>query len=128
MNHRILITDDDVALRSAYQVLLSREDELIVDYAENSTQAHAYMSINEYDAALFDIQLTNDSESGLDLLREMKAKRPLTPIMMMSSMDDAGTIAHCHELGADLFVSKNCGFFAGFSNHVHRLLGGEKAA
>src|SRR5947208_271804 len=78
MKRRILITDDDRCLLTAYRALLGRDADLAVDFAQSAEQAHAFMDAHAYDAACFDIELCDESEDGMDLLAQLKREHPET--------------------------------------------------
>lgn len=123
MKRRILITDDDRFLLTAYRALLGSEASLAIDFAQTPEQAHAFMESHDYDACCFDIELNDDDVSGFDLLREIKREHPATPVLMMSSLDDERTVSRCLALGADEFASKNANFLPSLARRVHGLLG-----
>jgi DNA-binding NarL/FixJ family response regulator len=127
MKHRILITDDDRFLMTAYRALLGRDDELAVDFASGPAQAHALMSTNDYELACFDIELSAD-EDGIDLLRDLRRNHPETSVLMMSTLDDEVTMKRCFAAGATAFASKNRDFLPGLTAKVHGMLAAESAA
>ena len=122
MRSRILITEDDRSLLGAYRALLGQDQDLAVDFAETPQQAHKLIEANQYDAALFDIQLSDVIETGFDLLSEINRLRPGTPVLMMSSLDDEQTVARCKELGAAGFAPKDLTFLPNFTRRIHGLL------
>lgn len=121
MKPRILITDDDSFLQSAYRALLGHDQAFSVDFANGPAQAHELMDAHDYDAALFDIELSAD-ESGFDLLADIKREHPETSVLMMSSLDDDATIHRCLALGASAFASKNRNFLPTLPARVYGLL------
>jgi DNA-binding NarL/FixJ family response regulator len=121
MKHRILITDDDRSLLCAYRALLGRSADFTVDLAQSPEQAHELMDQFDYDAACFDIELSAE-ETGLDLLSDLKRAHPKTPVLMMSSRDDEGTVGRCLALGAQGFASKNRNFLPSLAHRVHGLV------
>jgi len=122
MTYRILITDDDALLMSAYQAILKKDTCLAVDFATSPAEALTFMAASHYDAALLDIELSDETTTGLDLLNHLKQRDPATAVLMMSSKDDAATVAQCRRLGAANFSSKNHGFLTTLRAQVMALL------
>ena len=107
MNLRLLITEDDATLRRMYATVLGKLPGVDVDYASTPQDCHELLDHHQYDLALFDIDLKDPKEDGLDLLKWMRQQAPTSAVLMMSSMDDGMTVARCLDLGASGFLSKN---------------------
>ena len=119
---RILITDDDLCLMQAYRAALGRDATLQLDTATTPSEAHALIRAHRYDAAVFDIELSDPAEDGIDLVRDFHAACPNVPVLMVSSRDDEKTISQCFAAGAMKFASKNRDFLKGFAATVRGLL------
>lgn len=119
---RILIAEDDEALMSAYRALLGREHSFQLDTATCPREAHALIRKHRYDAAVFDIELSDPAENGLDLARDFHASCPDSPVLMVSTRDDETTVRECIAAGAVRFQSKNHDFLRSFARTVKELV------
>ena len=128
MTRRMLITDDDPCLLSMYRTLFAKQDGLTVDFADNPSACRTLMDSQQYDLALFDIDLNDPSEDGFGLLQALRNRSPGTGVLMMSSMDSGDTIDRCLSLGADGFASKNKDFARVLRAHVRAMLARDAGA
>lgn len=104
---KILIVDDHSLIREGLQAVLSRSA-LSAQCFEAWDAASAWSQIDQYpeiDFVLIDIQLRDST--GLQLLSRIIERRPELPVVMMSSVIDANTVAHAINLGASGFLPKN---------------------
>src|SRR5690349_1961925 len=105
MSLRLLVTDDDPCLLGMYRRLFSTSTGLEVDYAASPAACRALLASGRYDLALFDISLGDPDEDGIGLLRWVRATRPETKVVMMSSQDSPEMVDRCLRLGAGSFAS-----------------------
>ena len=102
MSGRILIVEDDPALRYAISRLLEN-DGFAVDVADNGESGiDAALSI-EYDVVLLDWMLPK--LSGIDVCRALRAESPVPIIMLTAKETEANRVLGL-ELGADDYVTK----------------------
>ena len=105
---RILVVDDNPAMREAIAIVLEDEEDLalcgeshgIADALEKCEQLHP-------DLALIDISLKG--EDGLDLVRRLAATAPSVLTVVFSLHDDAPNIDLAREAGARGFAVKSQG-------------------
>jgi len=89
----ILIIDDDPALLEALpEALRLRMDDLDIDTSDSGQEALERIAATDYDALVVDIKMPG--MDGLELLTEIKRRRPDTPTMMITGHGD-------HELAVD---------------------------
>ncbi len=81
MQHRILISEDDVDLTDTWSECLRRES-FLVDIANDGETALKLWEKNPYDLVLLDL-LTPKIRGG-ELLRRIKAKQPWTQVIIVS--------------------------------------------
>lgn len=100
---RILVVEDEEALAEAVVELL-RSESYAVDLAADGETASELMDINSYDCVLLD--WTIPGRSGLELLKEWRAARDETPVLMLtgrSAIEDRVSGLDC---GADDYLTK----------------------
>src|SRR2546430_14199556 len=79
----VLIVDDDLALLQALPgVLRLRMAGVTVDTADSGAAALDRIAAREYDAIVIDIKMPG--MDGLALLSEIRARRPDTPVLMIT--------------------------------------------
>lgn len=102
---RILVVDDDVAMRRAHERLLRAEGHE-VQTAEDGSAGLAVIQREWFDLILLDMMLPK--LSGLEVLTRLR-NDPRTvelPVLMCSGSDDMDDIVRCIELGADDYLIK----------------------
>ena len=107
VSHRILVCDDDDAVRSSLGFLLtkagyntfyaSRPDEIIKDVRDST-----------FDLILLDMNfsLSINGEEGIELLRKIKIFNPETPVVLMTAWASVELAVRGIKLGASDFVTK----------------------
>jgi DNA-binding response OmpR family regulator len=83
MTDRILIADDDAAIRRLLAAL-SRRAGFEVDVATNGAAALALMAEHRYSVVLLDLMMPN--VSGYDVIRELKKRAIRPPIIVVTAM------------------------------------------
>ena len=102
----ILIADDDPGIRSVLFDLLSEDyDCLAVGSAE---EALAELRVAPYDLVVTDI--TMGGMSGLEMLPEVRARRPDVPVIMITAYGDAEMRQRAIERGAEGLLTKPIDF------------------
>ncbi len=103
MTPSILIVDDEQSLREMLEILLSREGYNVVT-AASGPEALELFQKNLFQVVLTDIRMR--PMDGLTLLKEIKALRPQTEVIMMSAYADQETAIEAMNEGAYDFFPK----------------------
>jgi two-component system, NtrC family, nitrogen regulation response regulator NtrX len=102
---RILIIEDEAAIRRVLTKILSEESETYkVDEAEDGQQGLEKIKNNDYDLILCDIKMPK--MDGVEVLEAAKKIKPEIPIVMISGHGDMETAINTMRLGAFDFISK----------------------
>jgi two-component system response regulator AtoC len=103
MSGRILIVDDDDALRESLQLVLSAEDfEVIV--AANGSDALAQLEIAPVDVVLCDLRMPG--MDGFELLPEIKRLQPGATVILMSAYGSEDLAIEAMRRGAHDYLAK----------------------
>ena len=102
---RILIVDDHAIVRYGMGVMLSSEEDLsLCGEAENIEQALTAVRESKPDAAVIDIVLKE--ESGLDLIRKLRAAGETLPLLVMSMHNESTHAEKALRAGAQGYIMK----------------------
>jgi DNA-binding NtrC family response regulator len=102
---RILIVEDEAAIRRVLSKILSEENESYqVEEAEDGLQALDKIKATDYDLVLCDIKMPK--MDGEELLQEVKKIKPEIPMVMISGHGDMETAINTMRLGAFDYISK----------------------
>jgi len=99
---KILIVDDDDAIRNTLYELLS--EEYTCQTAETAEKAWARLEADSYDVVLTDISMPG--LSGLELLGHIRQKYAETPVIIISGIGDQEHARGLIKLGAFDFLLK----------------------
>ena len=105
MSHRILVVDDEPAIRRAVRTNLLRHG-FHVDIADSGQRALDYCINRRPDLVLLDLGLPD--VDGLELVRQLRA-RSNTPIVILSVRSRERDKVAALELGADDYLTKPFG-------------------
>jgi two-component system, OmpR family, response regulator CiaR len=99
---KILLVEDDLSLsKSVYDFLKSfAEVKQVFDGAEGLYEA----SMGIYDLILLDLMLPE--KDGFEVLRELRAKKVDTPVLIMTAKESLDDKMHGFEMGADDYLTK----------------------
>jgi PAS domain S-box-containing protein len=100
---RILLVDDEESIRLTLGLLLEKVG-YHVDCAACHAEVVACLQTARYDLAFVDIMLAG--ESGLDVLRDIKAASPATKVIMFTGLPQVETAAAATRLGAFDYIMK----------------------
>ncbi|WP_161882960.1 response regulator [Deinococcus alpinitundrae] len=105
MSHTILIADDEPAIRTMLEVILSADGHEIVAVADGKT-ALEYLQTHTPDVMLLDINMPY--MDGFEICSRVKRIKRLrnTPVVLLTALDDDHTRDHAKLVGADDIVSK----------------------
>lgn len=104
---RILVVEDEPKLNE----LIARRLELehySVDRCLNGSDALDFLRFAEYDAILLDIMLPG--VDGLEILRQIRASRDRTPVLLLTAKDGVGDRVTGLDSGADDYLVKPFAF------------------
>jgi cyclic di-GMP phosphodiesterase len=99
----VLIVDDEEANRVSYERALTARGYTCAE-ADSAARARALLGQQEFRLVLLDINLGSDS--GLDLLTEIRTTRPTTAVVMVTGIDDPNLAMKAIEMGAYGYMVK----------------------
>ena len=99
----VLVVDDDSAIRRMIARILRRGGYECTEASDAST-ALLFADSQEFSLVTCDINMPGGS--GLELVRDLRARHPDIAVLMVSGMDDPATAAVATELGAYGYVVK----------------------
>lgn len=105
--HVLLVEDDPTISRFLLRGL--REENHVVDLAEDADTAEQYAAASEYDAILLDVMLPGGVD-GFDVCRRLRAAGLDTPVLMLTARDGIADRVHGLDLGADDYLTKPFAF------------------
>jgi DNA-binding NtrC family response regulator len=94
---RILIVDDDPAIRRTLEIHLGRQG-YAVETAADGPEGVEKGAMESVDLVLLDLRLPK--MDGFEVLRELKGRRPTLPIVVITAYDDMQTAIEAIRLGA----------------------------
>jgi DNA-binding NtrC family response regulator len=101
---RILIVEDEAAIRLALRGLLKR-DGYQVELAESGEDALDQFQRGPFDLVLTDLAL-GKGKSGMDVLQSVKAQRPETAVVMITAHGSEKIAVEAMKAGAEDYVPK----------------------
>lgn len=100
---KILVVDDDSALRDAVTVLLKRHG-CEVSSANGGREALEFLSEGNYDVVISDLKM--EEMSGLDLLRKIRANFPETEVILLTAYGSISNAVEAMRAEAFDYVTK----------------------
>jgi len=100
---RLLVVDDDAVFREELSELL-RDDRHEVTASPSVPKALEELASAEFDAVLTDLKMPR--QGGLDLLREVRAHYPTTPVIVVTGFATVETAVAAMKAGAAEYVQK----------------------
>lgn len=100
---RVLVVEDDQRLAAVLRQGLE-EQGYAVDLAPDATRGFEMAVTYPYDAMLLDVMLPG--RSGFDVLRDLRGRGSLSPILVLSARSSVGDRVRGLDLGADDYLSK----------------------
>src|SRR5215213_7137575 len=104
---KILVVDDEAELRTLLERSFAREGHEVVSVADG-VQALEQADADGFDIVLLDVAL-GPGPSGYDVARELRARRNVVPIIMLTALDSEADAVQGLESGADDYVTKPFG-------------------
>lgn len=100
---RILIIDDEVAIRESLETLLSIEG-YTVEMAANGEEGLDRIEQSSYDLVLLDLALPG--KNGLEVLPLIRERQPALPVIMITAYGKVDNVVDAIRTGAQNFVQK----------------------
>jgi DNA-binding response OmpR family regulator len=104
---RILVVDDEAPLRDLLERSFVREGHEVVSVADGEG-ALQQADGDAFDVILLDVAL-GPGPSGYDVARELRQRRNVVPIIMLTALDSEADAVQGLEAGADDYVTKPFG-------------------
>lgn len=102
--HKILVVEDEDETARFLKQTIARVLRCSVDTAQSADEGMKKLLKNEYALVVLDIKMPQ--KSGLDFLREIKAKKKLPKILIVSGYDDEYVLQEVLEAGAIDYIPK----------------------
>ncbi len=103
---RVLVADDHPLLRNGLKQILNQEPDLeVLGEAENSEQVLQRIDEQRWDVVVLDI--TMPGRGGLDVLREIRRRRPALPVLILSMHAEDQFAVRAIKAGANGYLSKS---------------------
>ena len=103
----ILVVDDDAPLRDMLTRSFEREGHRITAVADGHA-ALEQVGREQFDVILLDVAL-GPGPTGYDVARALRARRNVTPVIMLTALDSEADAVQGLEAGADDYVTKPFG-------------------
>ncbi len=100
---RILLVEDEDALRKPVKSFLEKKG-FAVDEADNGKSAIEYISLNQYDCILLDLNLPEID--GIRVSNEIRKEKNTVPIIMVTARSQIYNKLEGFESGADDYITK----------------------
>jgi DNA-binding NarL/FixJ family response regulator len=103
---KVLIVDDHTLVRHGIALLVKESfSDAEVHEAGSADEAIDLLKEEAFDVALLDVRMPD--RDGLDLLREMKATWPQTPVLMLTTFDHSAYVKQALADGANGYMLKD---------------------
>src|SRR6478609_6720920 len=104
---RVLLVEDEPRLAETVRRGLAAEG-FVVDVEHDGVNGLAAAATGDFDVVVLDIMLPG--LSGYQVLRELRARRVWTPVLMLSAKDGEYDLADAFDIGADDYLTKPFSF------------------
>src|SRR6185503_7880384 len=107
MKARVLVVDDDASVRASLALLLKQHGYASAG-AATPAEALAMLQANGFELVLQDMNFTRSTSGaeGLELLREVRARRPELPVVLITAWGSIGLAVEGMKAGAADFLTK----------------------
>jgi len=103
---RVLVVDDDAAVRAVLAQILADEGFDVVATAADGLQAVSLAEAFRPDAVVLDVRMPG--VDGIEAARRIRLRDPRVRLVMLSAYDDATLQREAAEAGANSFLVKGC--------------------
>jgi two-component system response regulator ResD len=100
---KLLVVDDEERIRRLLNMYLTREG-YEVEEAVDGAEALEKAIVNNYDCILLDLMMPE--KDGLEVLEELREKKIMTPVMMLTAKGEESDRVTGFESGADDYIVK----------------------
>ena len=100
---RLLLAEDEPALRHAIQALLQKNN-YTVDAVDNGAEALEYLQISDYDGAILDIMMPR--LSGIEVVQQLRKAQISTPILLLTAKAEIEDRVLGLDSGANDYLTK----------------------
>ncbi len=100
---KVLVVDDDPVVRKSFDRVLTGKGYAVIT-AENGEEALRKMNEEKYDVVYTDIRMPG--MSGLEVAEEVKARRPWTPVVIITGYGNDAAEARAKAAGVASFLHK----------------------
>ncbi len=100
---RLLLVEDDVMIGETVLDLL-RADHFAVDWVKDGKMADTALRTQHYDLVLLDLGLPQ--RDGLEVLKDLRDRKDLTPVLVLTARDAVGDRIAGLDAGADDYLLK----------------------
>lgn len=101
----VLLVDDDEDLLDLARRVLGREEDLELFTTTSTSEGHAMLLSRGYDAVVLDYEMPGID--GLEFLREMKARKDETPVIIFTGKGREEVVIEALNNGADFYLQKS---------------------
>jgi PAS domain S-box-containing protein len=103
----LMVDDDSVHLELSERFLCRQSPEYRVATVKNSNDAIKQLMENEFDVAICDIDLSNDTRNGLDILEYLRGEGNDVPVIIFTGKSREEFAIQALNLGADYYIRKS---------------------
>lgn len=103
---RIVLVDDHTVVRAGYRRFLEQEPDCQV-MGEASTGEEAYQLLQTVEPDIVILDLSMPGQGGLPVLRRMKLRWPLLPVLVFSMHDNLPFVVQALRSGAAGYITKS---------------------
>ena len=100
---KVLVVDDDPVVSKSFDRVLTRKGYLVVS-AENGLEALSKLAQDDYEAVFTDIKMPG--MDGIEVAQQMRARRPWTPVVIITGYGSAEHEARAEAAGVRGFLRK----------------------
>jgi DNA-binding NarL/FixJ family response regulator len=119
---KILIADDHQVVIEGLKMITEKATSCsLIDEATNGTEAFTKIMNNDYNLVILDISMPG--KTGLDILKELKDKNKITPVLILSVHPQEQYAVRVIKLGASGYLCKNS-MYEELANAIRKILAG----
>src|ERR1700692_3568487 len=101
---RILIVEDEIRLADNIAAALRQGAGVAVDCAHDGKEGASLTEFNHYDLLLLDLMLPG--LDGLSIVRQVRRRKDMTPILILTARDERAQVVELLNAGADDYLTK----------------------